>query len=104
MVRRSEQCDSGVAAGSMQVDLLDQPFKRPVPRLPRLPQATLDTLASPLLAVLDGSKEEGYRVTTSSEAVRRRVETVAQQLSTSSSKPERSDQRPAILPNVITHR
>lgn len=67
-------------------------------------QATLDTLASPLLAVLDGSKEDGYRVTTSSEVARRRVETVAQQLSTSSSKPERSDQRPAILPNVITHR
>ena len=61
-------------------------------------QATLDTLASPLLAVLDGSRDDGYRVTTSSEVARRRVETVAQQLSASSSKPERSDQPPAILP------
>ena len=67
-------------------------------------QAMLDTLASPLLGVLDGSKDNCYRVTTSSEVAQRRVETVAQQLSTSSSKPERSGQRPAISPNAITHR
>jgi hypothetical protein len=30
-------------------------------------QAMLDTLASPLLGVLDGSKDDGYHVTTSSE-------------------------------------
>jgi restriction endonuclease len=49
-------------------------------------QALLDTLASPLLGVLQGSKDDGYRVTTSAEVGRRRIETVAQQLSTSESK------------------
>jgi EVE domain len=46
-------------------------------------QALLDTLASPLLAVLNGSKNDGYRVTTSTEVAQRRIEIVAQQLSTS---------------------
>ena len=46
-------------------------------------QALLDTLASPLLAVLHGSKNDGYRVTTSAEVAQRRIEIVAQQLSTS---------------------
>jgi hypothetical protein len=45
-------------------------------------QALLDTLASPLLGVLQGSKDDGYRVTTSAEVGRRRIEIVAQQLST----------------------
>ncbi|HEY0696880.1 MAG TPA: EVE domain-containing protein [Micromonospora sp.] len=44
-------------------------------------QALLDTLASPLLSVLHGSKSEGYRVTTSAEVAQRRIEAVAQQLS-----------------------
>jgi hypothetical protein len=46
-------------------------------------QALLDTLASPLLAVLQGSKNDGYRVTTSAHVSQRRIEAVAQQLSTS---------------------
>jgi hypothetical protein len=46
-------------------------------------QALLDTLASPLLAVLHGSKNDGYRVTTSAEVAQRRIEIVAKQLSTS---------------------
>lgn len=46
-------------------------------------QALLDTLASPLLGVLHGSKNDGYRVTTSAEVAQRRIEVVAQQLSTS---------------------
>ena len=46
-------------------------------------QALLDTLASPLLAVLNGSKNDGYRVTTSTEVAQRRIEIVGQQLSTS---------------------
>lgn len=44
-------------------------------------QALLDTLASPLLGVLHGSKSEGYRVTTTALVAQRRVEAVAQQLS-----------------------
>ncbi|GAB3864428.1 hypothetical protein GCM10029963_74820 [Micromonospora andamanensis] len=44
-------------------------------------QALLDTLASPLLGVLHGSKGEGYRVTTTALVAQRRVEAVAQQLS-----------------------
>lgn len=44
-------------------------------------QAVLDTLASPLLGVLHGSKGEGYRVTTTALVAQRRVEAVAQQLS-----------------------
>jgi EVE domain/Restriction endonuclease len=44
-------------------------------------QALLDTLASPLLAVLHGSKDDGYRVTTSAEVAQRRIEIVAYQLS-----------------------
>ena len=44
-------------------------------------QALLDTLANPLLAVLNGSKIDGYRVTTSAEVAQRRIEIVAQQLS-----------------------
>lgn len=44
-------------------------------------QALLDTLASPLLGVLDGSKGDGYRVNSSAEVAKRRVEAVAQQLS-----------------------
>ncbi|MGN9889830.1 EVE domain-containing protein [Micromonospora sp. L31] len=43
-------------------------------------QALLDTLASPLLGVLHGSRSEGYRVTTSPEVAQRRIEAVAQQL------------------------
>jgi hypothetical protein len=46
-------------------------------------QALLDTLASPLLALLHGSKDVGYRVTTSPEVARLRIEMVAQQLSPS---------------------
>ena len=46
-------------------------------------QALLDTLASPLLAVLQGSKNDGYRVTTSAKVAQRRIEMVAQQLSAS---------------------
>jgi hypothetical protein len=46
-------------------------------------QALLDTLASPLLAVLHGSKNDGYRVTTSAGVAQRRIEIVAQQLSIS---------------------
>jgi hypothetical protein len=46
-------------------------------------QALLDTLASPLLGVLHGSKNDGYRVTTSAEVAKRRIEIVAQQLSAS---------------------
>lgn len=46
-------------------------------------QALLDTLASPLLAVLNGSKNDGYRVTTSAEVAQHRIEMVAQQLSES---------------------
>jgi EVE domain-containing protein/restriction endonuclease len=46
-------------------------------------QALLDTLASPLLGVLHGSKDDGYRVTTSAKVGQRRIEIVAQQLSTS---------------------
>jgi hypothetical protein len=46
-------------------------------------QALLDTLASPLLGVLHGSKNDGYRVTTSAKVAQRRIEIVAQQLSTS---------------------
>lgn len=46
-------------------------------------QALLDTLASPLLGVLQGSKDDGYLVTTSAEGGRRRIEIVAQQLATS---------------------
>lgn len=46
-------------------------------------QALLDTLASPLLAVLNGSKNDGYRMTTSTEVAQRRIEIVAQQLLTS---------------------
>lgn len=45
-------------------------------------QMLLDTLASPLMNVLDGSKEVGYRVTTSARVARRRIEIVAQQLFT----------------------
>jgi hypothetical protein len=44
-------------------------------------QTLLDTLASPLLAVLHGSKNDGYRVTTSVGVAQLRVEIVAQQLS-----------------------
>jgi hypothetical protein len=46
-------------------------------------QALLDTLASPLLAVLQGTKSDGYRVTTSANVAQRRIEIVAHQLSTS---------------------
>ena len=46
-------------------------------------QALLDTLSSPLLAVLHGSPDDGYRVTTSAEVAQRRIEVVALQLSTS---------------------
>ncbi len=46
-------------------------------------QALLDTLSSPLLAVLHGSQRDGYRVTTSAEVAQRRIEIVAQQLSVS---------------------
>jgi hypothetical protein len=48
--------------------------------------------------------DAAYARCRSSEVARRRVETVAQQQSTSISKPERSGQRPAISPNAITHR
>jgi hypothetical protein len=41
-------------------------------------QALLDTLASPLLNVLHGSRDDGYRVTTSAEVAGRRIEIVAQ--------------------------
>jgi len=47
-------------------------------------QALLDTLASPLLGVLHGSNSDGYRVTTSADVSKRRIEVVAQQLSTES--------------------
>lgn len=43
-------------------------------------QSLLDTLASPLLAVLDGSENNGYRVSTSAEVAQRRIELIAQQL------------------------
>jgi hypothetical protein len=46
-------------------------------------QALLDTLASPLLGVLHGSKDDGYRVTTSAKVAQCRIEIVAQQLSMS---------------------
>ena len=46
-------------------------------------QALLDTLASPLLAVLNGSKSDGYRVATSAEVAQHRIEIVARQLSKS---------------------
>jgi hypothetical protein len=48
-------------------------------------QALLDTLSSPLLAVLQGSERDGYCVTSSAEVAQRRIEIVAQQLSTSDS-------------------
>jgi hypothetical protein len=44
-------------------------------------QTLLETLASPLLNVLTGSNDGGYRVTTSAEVARRRIEIVARQLS-----------------------
>jgi hypothetical protein len=47
----------------------------------------LDTLANPLLAVLHGSKIDGYRVTTSAEVAQRRIEAVAQQILVSNSSP-----------------
>jgi predicted RNA-binding protein with PUA-like domain len=50
-------------------------------------QTLLDTLASPLLGVLHGSRGDGYRVTASARVAGYRVESVAQQLATS----ERSD-------------
>jgi predicted RNA-binding protein with PUA-like domain len=50
-------------------------------------QALLDTLANPLLAVLHGSKIDGYRVTTSAEVAQRRIEAVAQQILVSNSSP-----------------
>ena len=37
-------------------------------------QALLDTLSSPLLAVLHGSQHDGYRVTTSAEVAQRRID------------------------------
>jgi hypothetical protein len=46
-------------------------------------QALFDALASPLLAVLHGSKTDGYRVTSSAEVARRRIESVGQKVSTS---------------------
>jgi hypothetical protein len=48
-------------------------------------QALLDTLASPLLGVLDGSRSDGYRVTTSAQVAQRRIEILAQQLTALSS-------------------
>jgi hypothetical protein len=44
-------------------------------------QVLLDSLASPLLGVLNGSKIDGYRVTTSTEVAQHRIEIVARQLS-----------------------
>jgi hypothetical protein len=44
-------------------------------------QTVLDTLASPLLGVLQGSKNDGYRVTTSANVAKLRIDVVAQQLS-----------------------
>jgi len=44
-------------------------------------QALLDTLASPLLSVLNGSRNDGYRMTTSTEVAQRRIELFARQLS-----------------------
>jgi hypothetical protein len=52
-------------------------------------QALLDTLASPLLGVLHGSKNDGYRVASSADVARRRIEVVAQQLSVGSLTGER---------------
>lgn len=52
-------------------------------------QRLLETLASPLLGVLDGSPSSGYRVTTSADTCRRRVEVVAQQLA--AGRPESRD-------------
>jgi predicted RNA-binding protein with PUA-like domain len=43
-------------------------------------QTLLETLASPLLRLLDGSKSCGYRVTTSPEVFRMRLDVVAEQL------------------------
>lgn len=40
-------------------------------------QSLLDTLASPLLGVLDGSRVDGYRVTMSPEVAQRRIEAIA---------------------------
>jgi predicted RNA-binding protein with PUA-like domain len=51
-------------------------------------QALLDTLASPLLSVLDGSANIGYRVTTSAGVAQRRIELVARQLSASDGGPQ----------------
>lgn len=45
-------------------------------------QTLLDTLASPLINVLQGSKDDGYRVTTSADVARRRIEVVARQICT----------------------
>ena len=46
-------------------------------------QALLGTLASPLLAVLQGSETEGYRVTSSATVARLRIEILARQISAS---------------------
>jgi hypothetical protein len=49
----------------------------------------LGTLASPLLNMLDGSLEQGYRITTSIDVSRLRLDVIARQL----------DRQPAALPN-----
>jgi hypothetical protein len=43
-------------------------------------QALLDALASPLFGVLHGSQNDGYRVTSSADVSKRRIDVVAQQL------------------------
>jgi hypothetical protein len=45
-------------------------------------QTLLDALASPLLGVLHGSTTSGYRVTTSAQVAKRRIEILGHQLST----------------------
>jgi len=45
-------------------------------------QALLETLASPLLRLLDGSSSAGYRVTTSAKVFRMRLDVIAQELLT----------------------
>ncbi len=53
-------------------------------------QGLLETLSSPLLRVLDGSPPDGYRVTTSAQVARMRLDVVAEQLAASAQSREES--------------
>jgi hypothetical protein len=71
--------DRRISARDLFLILADQPVAEGTTEAEL--QALLDTLAGPLLGVLHGSSNDGYRVTSSADVSRRRLEVLAQQLS-----------------------